>query len=151
MGSVFTELFSTDAMGVGLCKSGRLYSSAFISSSRFNSLLIKRRPSFFNGLEAAPEGSASTLFNGVFPLGVKLLNTVFIESNKEGSSFFFWVCRLAPFFSNCRCRYSSSDIHSLLYTGEDLKPYTAGVLCFKSLPVPLPWGFKTSRFKSPRV
>jgi len=38
-----------------------------------------------------------------------------------------------------------------IYTGEDLKPHTAGVLCFKSSPIPLPWRLKTCRFKSSRV
>ena len=26
--------------------------------------------------------------------------------------------------------------HTRVYTGEDLKPHTVGVLCFKSLPIP---------------
>ena len=38
-----------------------------------------------------------------------------------------------------------------IYTGEHLKRHTAGVLCFKSSPIPLPWRLKTCRFKSSMV
>ena len=38
-----------------------------------------------------------------------------------------------------------------IYTGEDLKPHTVGVLCFKLLPIPHHGRFKTARFKSSMV
>ena len=38
-----------------------------------------------------------------------------------------------------------------IYTGEDLKPHTAGVLCFKLSPIPHPWRIKMSHSTSLRI